>query len=278
MVLAMGLPGLELFHGQPFSLGQGQPEASSGISTLLGGGDFVVWILRGVIAMMIIILPFYIIFSLLTPKGRRRLIADLVLLALLFLVSEFLRKLPRKENTDLQNRISGVPQNLEKLLNSNPTTSFSAAPPQWLTLVVIVVVSLIMGVFVIGSIWFFQRRSRSQKTSLAKLAKEAQKAIDSLQTGSDFSLTIVRCYQEMMRVVKEEKGIARRTSMTPREFEDHLVREGFPQKPIVTLTRLFEQVRYGSIPVGTQEEKMALLCLTDIVNACQSIGESHAIQ
>ena len=76
----------------------------------------------------------------------------------------------------------------------------------------------------------------------------------------------------MTRIVKQQKGIERESTMTVREFEDYLVSSGLPQEAIQTLSRLFEQVRYGGTSEDTPQEELALSCLTDIVNACKVIG------
>jgi hypothetical protein len=59
--------------------------------------------------------------------------------------------------------------------------------------------------------------------------------------------------------------------MTPREFEDRLINRGLPGESIKTLTRLFEQVRYGSLNANPGEEDQAVACLTDIVNYCRAL-------
>ncbi len=104
-----------------------------------------------------------------------------------------------------------------------------------------------------------------------QLAEAAQNTIESIQSGDDFEITVVRCYQEMSRVVEKQKGIARERAMTPREFEDRLIDRGLPQGAVQTLTRLFERVRYGSAPTGARELDLAVSCLTDIVNACGGV-------
>ena len=60
--------------------------------------------------------------------------------------------------------------------------------------------------------------------------------------------------------------------MTVREFEVFLVDNGLPKEAIQTLSRLFEQVRYGGTLEDTRQEELALSCLTDIVNACKALG------
>jgi hypothetical protein len=277
MLLAMGLPGIELARGQPFSLGQTQAEASAAGGSL-PGGDLIIWIFRGFTALSLVMLLIYTIVSLLTPKGRRRLVALVLLITILLWVSDYLSQLSKNVTTNPPQQAAGGLPNAEPFLKAAPVTPFTADPPQWLTLAVIGVISLLAVALIIGVIWLLQQRHKSRKPSWSKLAQQAQNALDALHTGTDFKMTIVRCYQEMMRVVKEEKGFARGKAMTPHEFEDHLVNQGLPQEPIRRLTRLFEQVRYGSLPAGTEEEAVAFSCLTDIVNACQSIGETHAAQ
>jgi hypothetical protein len=107
---------------------------------------------------------------------------------------------------------------------------------------------------------------------LDDLAKEAQNAIEALKLGDDLRITVIHCYREMTRIVKQHKGIERETTMTVREFEDYLVRSGLPKEAIQTLSRLFEQVRYGGALADAHQEELALSCLTDIVNACKAIG------
>ena len=78
-----------------------------------------------------------------------------------------------------------------------------------------------------------------------------------------------------MRVVKEEKGVARESAMTVREFEEQLVSKGLPEEAVQTLSRLFEQVRYGSMATSTREEDMAVASLNAIVEACGGQPEAQ---
>jgi hypothetical protein len=135
---------------------------------------------------------------------------------------------------------------------------------------VAILVAAALGVGLLAaSLWFFQQRPARDHLSLNPLAEAAQETLASLQAGGDFRTAIIRCYREMNRVVKAERGLARDTAMTPREFETYLVSRGFPHSALETLTRLFEGVRYGNVPPSTTDETMALACLTEIVNTCQ---------
>ncbi|MBA3873203.1 MAG: DUF4129 domain-containing protein [Anaerolineae bacterium] len=272
IIIAMSLPNLTLSPGQPFALEQAQL-GIGGISATLPGGQALVWVIRGIIGLALIIFPLYVVFSLFTPEGRKRLIADIILIGILLLLTSFIQKLPAKEQKQEPQPINVAPQNLNGD-SGLPISVFSPTPPTWLTPAVILIGSVLVVIIIFIAIRFFQRIPSSD-FSLEELAQEAQNAIQSLNTGGDLKVTVIHCYHEMTRIVKQQKGIERDATMTVREFEDHLVGTGLPQEALKTLTRLFEQVRYGGALAGGQEEKLALSCLTDIVNACMVIGGRH---
>jgi hypothetical protein len=269
LLLAMSLPNLVLSPGQPFSLGQPQAGAG-GAEVLLPGSDIILLVFRGIIGLSLILLPPYIILSLLSKEGRGRLIADIVMIALLLLLAEYLRNHPLGDKPPVQepSAAASPDTNFEA---GPPSVIFQPTPPSWLTPVVILVAAGVIVILLFMVIRYLQRRAIPSGSSLNRLADEAQNAIETLQAGGDFKITVLHCYQEMSRIVREEKGIERDTDMTPREFESRLVEKGLPKEAIRTLTRLFEQARYGNVTSGTREENLAFSCLTEIVNACRLI-------
>jgi uncharacterized membrane protein len=275
VVLAMSLPNLALAPGQPFSLGQSQSGVARPDNSSFLGSDALMWIFRGIMASALILLPFYVVFSLLNSEGRQRLVADVIVIALLLLIAYYLDKHPLGESGQRpQEPAASNPMNLEAGVTL-PPAHFPANPPPWLALAVILAISALVLVFILAIIWFFRRRARMSGFHVGRLAETAQRTIESLQAGGDFEVIVIQCYLEMSRVVKEKRGVAREIAMTPREFEARLVGNGLPPESVGTLTRLFEQVRYGSKPPSVREENLALSCLTDIVNACQTIGVRH---
>jgi hypothetical protein len=274
LILAMSLPNLVLSPGQPFSLGQPVAEAPVGDSPL-PGSDVLMQIFQGILALAIILLPVYIIYSLLTAEGRQRLLVQIILFALLLLIADYLHNHPQEDETEPQDVAVAQPMNWDQLAGSGPPALFPAEPPQEFALAVILVVSSLAVAVVSGVVWLFWKRKKSPDFVFEQLAEEAQNAIGSLHAGGDFEMTIIRCYQEMSRVLKEEKGITRETFMTPREFEYRLASKGLPQEALGTLTRLFEQARYSSLSTGTHEQELAVACLTDIVDACRVKGDSY---
>ena len=277
LILAMSLPGLVLAPGQPFSLGQSTPDTPGDIGSS-PNGEILMQIFQGILALALILLPFSILYSLFTAEGRRRLIRYAIVIVLLLLAANYLQNLTldAKPAEQIQDALLGP--GLDQMPESNPVTDFPDEPPQWLTIVVILIVSILIVAFMGGIFWFFQQRGKSPEFVLEKLAEEVQNAIVSIHQGGDFPMTIIHCYQEMGRVLKEEKGITREKFMTPREFEKRLMDKGFPRESIATLTRLFEQVRYSTIPTGIEEQNQALSCLADIVDACKAMGGRYERQ
>ena len=267
ILLAMSLPTLHLFQGEPFSLAQ-SPSGGTVGGASLEGGDLLFWVIRGFVALFVIFFPIYIIQSMMSKQGRRRLVFYIIMFALLFYFADYLHNhMPEKEPEEQD--ITAIGKQQIDGQNGQTPNQFLAEPPSWLTPVIIIAASLITVAVIVTILLIMQRRRRLlPPTALEKLAETAQTTVTAIQSGSDFKLTVMRCYQQMMQVVKEEKGIARETTMTAREFEDQLVKRGLPQDAIRTLTRLFEQVRYGSLPTNPRDEAVAVACLTDIVKAC----------
>ena len=56
--------------------------------------------------------------------------------------------------------------------------------------------------------------------------------------------------------------------MTQAEFAVRLERDGLPADAVKSLTRLFENVRYGGYRTGPKEVNEAVACLTTILNYC----------
>jgi hypothetical protein len=231
-------------------------------------GDISIQLLRGILAFALMLLPFYLLYSLLTPKGRRQLLKDVTLMVILFAIADYLR-LRIEINQQPEQVISA--SSIQKQLPASPASAiFASTPPPGLTLAIALGISIAVAVLIVAAVWFFRRPRIISPTPLERLASEAQHAIESLQTGHSLKVTVIHCYQEMSRVVQEEKGIAREIAMTPREFEEQLISTGLPQAQIRTLTALFERVRYGNTLADSKEETLALSCLTDIVSACRS--------
>ncbi len=267
LILAMSLSTLTLSAGEPFSLGKTAVKAP-GTSTV-SGGEGLLWLLRGIAALMVIFVPIHIITSLLSAQGRKRLVRQLIAAAILFGIVAYLLEHPPK--ADEAATVANSEQSSGEVADGTPPAPFpeDEAPP-WLAIMVILFASAFGVGLIWASLWFLQPRSTRIPLSLQSLSKTAQDTLDSLRSGEDFRTAIIRCYYEMNQVIKQERGISREISMTPHEFETYLVSRGLPQTAVETLTHLFEQVRYGNVSPHTDDELIAVDCLSKIVDSCQS--------
>ena len=274
LLIAMSLPTLELRSGQPFSLGQSQP-LPFGTGNALPSGDLAILVLRGFLALALIVVPLAVLYALMTPSRRRQLLVYVVVMVLLLFAADYLHSHNTEAKPRDQPTIFGAMEDPTRGdSNTLPTSVFTPNPPPSLTFAVVLVTAATVLVLIVAAVGVFRRR-QAAPTSLERLAEEVQSAIESLHTGGDLKTTIIHCYQEMSRVVQEEKGVARQEAMTTREFEQQLVSIGLPPEPVKTLTGLFERVRYGNTPADGAEETLALTCLTNIVKACRGEVVAH---
>ncbi|MBW2624277.1 MAG: DUF4129 domain-containing protein, partial [Deltaproteobacteria bacterium] len=199
-----------------------------------------------------------IIYGLRYPDVRRRFLRMLIFSLIIFSVANYLQK--REFSVKIPARKFGF--NLGEQLPAT-VEQYIPDPPQWLVLIA----SFLISAFILGVGIFIWRRLRGQSSPLEQVAEEARKTIDEIRSGLDLKEGIFRCYYEMTRVLSEERGLKRRRAMTTREFEKQLEEAGLPGGHVKRLTRLFEQVRYGSQHLGEREEREALDCLTAIVEA-----------
>ena len=129
-------------------------------------------------------------------------------------------------------------------------------------------------ILIIGVIWIFNRWWRRKQALLAnrgtmeELATIARSSLDDMLGGKDWGNAIIRCYDQMSRVVEKKRGINREISMTPAEFARRLEAAGLPREPVERLTHLFEWVRYGGRNASRKEINEAVACLTSILQFC----------
>ncbi len=214
------------------------------------------------------LLPFAIIYYLVSPEARKQVLRNL-LIVLGFLLPLYLMSRARSEIPEIIDE-TPVPPPASSEIPLGPELSFAPTPSQWLVVAANIGGALLLAALLVGLAWAVWRRKRRPSDSLDKLAQEAQQAIDAIETGADLKDTVTRCYFEMMQVLKEERGLRRQRAMTPREFERRLEEVGIPTTQVRRLTRLFEQVRYGDKRLGQQEERQAVVSLTSIVRFCRS--------
>lgn len=264
VLLAAGLSSVEMDPGQPFYAVFPRSDPSTSLPFIQDNSMQA--LLRLLIVATFVLTPVAVVFVILNPDARQRIIRNAVALffmtAALFIILQRLG--PIMEN--LQGGAdAGAPVGGADAPPILAAPGFITSPPQWVTIAL--TAALLMLVAGLGAYIWYRTRPR-QGAPLERLASEAQEAIREIQQGSDLKDTVMRCYVDMSRILSEERGIRRDAAMTPREFERRLRTTGLPPAPIERLTRLFETVRYGAQTPGSEDEQEAINCLTAIAEAC----------
>ena len=147
----------------------------------------------------------------------------------------------------------------------------------------LVVVAIFFAIALLISLWrwwqYRQELKEFAELPVDALRLRALQALQELRQGDVLLADVIRrCYREMVQTVQEQRGVYRERHVTPREFEQRLLKVGFPQSPVERLTRLFEQVRYGHASVGEREKRQAIDSLEQIVVACEQMGQRGRVR
>lgn len=265
VVLAAGFRDVELSQGQFLPRYRDAEEIfyTEGVPLAI---PFVGELFAGLFFFAVLLFPFSIIYLVISPSARRYVLRGLGLLMPLIALFILLRVQPAFFE-QLQQQSSQQPPVFDPKIRD---VEFAANPPQWLIWMFTVTVAILLAWGIITAVIYVWRRTRLPERTLEQLAQEAQDALDALQAGADLKDTVMRCYFEMNQVVREQKGLVREETMTTREFEAYLVEAGLPDQQVQQLTRLFEDVRYGTRSAAGHDEQQAIGCLTAIVESCRS--------
>ncbi|HQE93304.1 MAG TPA: DUF4129 domain-containing protein [Anaerolineae bacterium] len=270
LLLAASLTNLELLPGEPFPWGLlfTKPDTAP-LAAASGDASALLTLLRIVMGMMLLILVIYMVF---TKEGRKRALRIILQFALFMLLMSFV----------LEQQTNLMPTSQEIATGLSPLEEMPfAEPPEFipgdmrdLTNTLSLVLAIVLTVVILGTLYILWRRRRQPKDdAILKLAREAQDALDAIQSGGNVKNAVIRCYVEMSRVISEKRNIQRGQTMTSHEFEEHLIKVGFPQTPIRQLTHLFEEARYGDRDPGPAEEQRAVACLSAIVAAATEASQ-----
>jgi hypothetical protein len=217
-----------------------------------------------------------LVFLLLTPEGRKRLLAFILVVAaaLICLYSIPSRqRQPEPTPIAVQSSLSGNDEaRSQPTPFAGPPPTPAPALPSWMITATALGLSLLAAAGLSALAWMLTRL-RPRRIALEQLSHEVQETLITLETGGDFGDAITRCYSRMSQVLQMERGLVRPGDMTPRQFEGLLTQKGLPAAPVHTLTLLFEQVRYGSLTPGEDDIQAATTSLRAIISSCQTLPQ-----
>jgi hypothetical protein len=271
LILAPSLPRLQFAPGKISAAPT--PAANNILPNNVGTAESLMMIFRGMLALAVVVLPFYILISFFTKEGRKRLLGLLVngvmMLILLMMLNGLVNRPPSDQPTPTpEAEIAPAPPGELPFMAGGTPEVFEATKSPGMDMGICLGISILFAAVVALLVWRMTQR-RPPSTTLERLANEAQSALDAIQAGLNANDAIIRCYGQMCQAVYEERAVQRYEAMTTQEFIQVLSKMGLPEAPVRRLTRLFEDVRYGSRQSTPIEQQDAILCLTSIIAACK---------
>jgi hypothetical protein len=260
--LAAGLRTLQFRPPEPLGFDFGGPVGQPGLGAVT---EIPIWQILALAAILTTLVV--LIMLLVDPETRKRLLLLFLRYALTFAVLWWVMN-----NIALKNAAPELPEgppapfNGAGALGETPPVYAPSPVSPWLVFGVSLALALLFAL--IG--WSLYRRFQKQKSfaPLGEIAGIARRAIDDLGDGHNWDEAIVQCYLRMSQAVTAQRGLIRKVDMTPSEFAARMERSGLPGEAARTLTRLFEQVRYGGITPTQADRNTALAALNAILRAC----------
>lgn len=271
-VLAAGLSSFELQPGRSLPVNAFIEALRQWRSGFTGPGPLPFDPFRWLAVVLWVGLIAAVILFILSPEFRREMLRRIIIYLIWALliygaiaVIQPLISLPEQIETPQSAELLGEAAGNDEPLP--PVPAYVVNPPGWL--VTLVSVLLATGALLLAWLaWkIFFPKTEVPAEPLAEISRSAQSALDALDAGGDVQDTVLRCYRDMSRTLRDSRHLERQQGMTPREFEAYLARSGLRTEHIHRLTRLFEAVRYGGKSAGRRGEREARECLAEIVRA-----------
>jgi hypothetical protein len=282
IILGTGLNQLRLNPGLPFEdlwaflvnefIGSLIQDYSVASEVDVGAGEFIVDIVRIVYTIALICFPLALLLTLTSKEARRRLFRTLLFMLLLTVIlSNYIVNTQIEELEDFVDTGAVPPQDTDEILETTIQDEFIPSVPRWIVITLSTAFALILAI--IGMVIYRLVHPKTEPYEpLPALAEQAESTLTAIENGADFRNIILHCYAEMLRIVQEQRGIQRNHAVTASEFISSLLKLGLPEDAVRQLTKLFEEVRYGSKTHSYSEEQAAVGNLQLIADAIKVNG------
>ncbi len=271
-LLAASVGSLQLQAGVNFVLQPGEEE-----QVLPPDGDLMASgyrLLQRLLVLVLIVFAVNLLINLFDREGGKQLLRQLLLIALVFFaVVWFAENQPYQQlevETVEQAPAPETPEDEPETFETTPV-SFTPEERPWLFPALLVGLALFTALLAFLVLSMFRNRPAAPpQMPFDQLAATAQQALEEIQEArEEFANVIYRCYFEMAQAVKTKSGLIRSQEMTPHEFGALLLKKGFPSRPVMELTTLFERARYGGQREWDQERQTAVRSLAEVVEYCR---------
>jgi len=132
-------------------------------------------------------------------------------------------------------------------------------------------IAVLFGVAIIGIVLlklamsFRSPKMEKVESQSEELKRKMALAINDLKKGKEVQEVIIRCYDEMCKILSKSSGMKEGDSMTPREFERAILsRMEIKREPVERLTALFEEAKYSIHPIDNSKRKEAIHALESL--------------
>ena len=267
ILLSASLQGLEFKPGLPIPGAEttsGSPEPADGSDVLIIETENIFKIPFAILFVAFLINIIFRLVKNLNFKSIFKPMVGLLVLILLAVILDQIKINPLTIPTGGQSDINIIPPVLYQV---EPIGD----PPK--VIIHFITIFLLLGFAVLMFLLVYKTIQRSEKEDL--ISSETGAALKAIAEGNDLGSVIIRCYLQLINIVKDEYGIEREESITQSEFERLLNSRGIPSPPLHELTALFEKVRYGGKMLNEKDEKTALDCLSAIRTASCHSGKEE---
>jgi hypothetical protein len=266
-VLASSLHDVHFEPGRPLSFDKAVPAPAPLAPSIETITQTPLW--KILLFWLVFVINLLVFFWLLPPEQRKRLLRQMLsialgTLAILIALRYRLIDLPflKSKPPDASN-----PDALGTGGNSPlPTFTPPQVAPWWVFLISFIVLAALLWL-----LWFAYRwwlRPTRRFSELHAIRNIAESSLGQIAAGQDWGDVIIQSYVRMSEAVQASRGLQRARASTPREFAERLEQAGLPAYAVQRLTRLFESARYGAAGSSQNDINEAVACLNSILQAC----------
>jgi hypothetical protein len=268
--LAAALRHIEFHAPQPLGFDVHFSGQSAG-----GGGGLEMPFWKVILFVLAIMALLALVMFLLDPELRKRLLLRLIRLAGLAAVCWLLVSRTLGQQAQENTEAAAPPAGGGAAFSSGNAVYVPPQVAPWLIYGLSFGLALLL---VLVGWWVYRlRRKKAAAAPLEALAGIARETLDGLADGRNWEDAIVQCYVRMNRVVSAQRGLVRQLGMTPTEFATRMEQAGLPGEAIRTLTRLFEQVRYGGQASSAEDRNLAVAALSAILRTCGNADDELGV-